>query len=395
MPEAPGRPIRLPIRLLATATLGLCAAAALITALAEDTVPSGVDPLGLIIGQNLYNAAQVGHLLLLGALAFVHRRWWLAPLAALTLLGLPFAVYLISPIGWPFAGLVALTALLALRRAPPAVDVGWTPVGDRGLRDGVVAFELVGLLCYAGSTLYNHNASRNCWPYWDGMFRGLADALAFETPAADIARALYTLGLESVTVPPYVPLARGSNVGFIVFVLVWTVLPALYVLYFAMLYRGAREAPGTRIQQALCLFGLVHFLFLTDIVDYKFGRGIRGEHAEWLHWAERLAWRIAILLPIYQKLATGAWKARGRLGRALHYGVGAWAVVFFVYQVLIYDTVRVYHFATDTPPSALVTALRAVYLQELGYHGALVLLIGVYALLLWRMPSKGLAFPRR
>lgn len=394
---APGDPpVRAPLprRALAAATLALTALAALLTALADRPTDPTDHPLALALGQTLYNAAQTTHLLHVLALTLARPRAPTLALAALSLAPLPFAHYLIAPGGALYAALITLTALATLR-APAPLTLHYAPLAGRRLRDGVIALELIALLCNLGSTLYNYNHSRSCPPYWDALFRALGDTLGLTAPLADTVRPFYTLGLD-LPLPPFVPIGAGSNpLGALVFLTVWSILPTLYVLYFVILALGSRAAPYPRIQQALCLFAIAHFLFFTDLVDYRFGRGLTNPLAEWLHWTERFSWRIAILLPLWQKLTTHHWKHHGRLGHALHLTVAAWAITFFVYQVLTYDLVRFYHFATDTPQGPLLLFLRGTYHQELGYHGALVLMVLLYAFLLWRMPSNGLAIHPR
>lgn len=87
------------------------------------------------------------------------------------------------------------------------------------------------------------------------------------------------------------------------------------------------RARATRLQQALCFVRILHALILTDFVGYQHGRGVANPWADWFHWLEVFVWRIAILLPVYQKLATDSgggptasgrrksWKRSGAWGR--------------------------------------------------------------------------------
>jgi hypothetical protein len=36
------------------------------------------------------------------------------------------------------------------------------------------------------------------------------------------------------------------------------------------------KSPGVRIQRAMCLFGMINLLFLTDVVADRYGRGYRS-----------------------------------------------------------------------------------------------------------------------
>jgi len=382
-------PFRFPVRKLALVTGLACIVAHVLAQLGGSGGDAHAGPLGVVLGQSLWNAAQVGLLLLLLGLWRADRGWWVAALALATLLCLPFAVYVVSP------GAFALTALLlaacgvAWARRAPDLDVSLVDAPSRGT-PMLAKLELLGLACYLLSSMYNYNASRDCWPYWSSIYAGVAGLTGFTANSTEIANALYSAGLPGVTMPAWVTVGRsGNNLGAFLFVLIWTVLPVLYILYFAACAKLASKTPWTRVQQALCLFGIFHFLFLTDIVDYQYGRGIMNPAAEWCHWAERFVWRIAILLPIYQKLASGDWlRGNGRLGVVMHYGIAAWALGFLVYQVVIYDLPRLYLFATGGDDSYSYKLFGVSYRQELGYHGALVLMIALYAFMLFAMRCK-------
>ena len=345
-------------------------------------------PIGLVLGQNLWNATQVGHLFLWVQVLSSQSRRWLIPSIIMWLFWLPWAHYLVSIGGSIHSVMIALTCLWGLK-VKRQTEVSITPSSPQSsqfenlLKPLVeMRLELIALLCNLGSSLYNYNASRRCWPHWNDLYFQLGELFEFSPDPADVARALYTFGLEGSLIPNYLPLAVGNPTGAVVFSHLWGILPALYILYFIILYLNSSVAPGGKIQRILCLFGIIHFLFLTDLVDYKFARGFKTHYGEWGHWTERFAWRIAILLPIYQKMMSGEWISKGRLiGPLLHYGIGLWAVIFFVYQVLIYDTVRFFYFAMGINPSEWLLWLKSIYIQELGYHGALVLMVILYTLL--------------
>lgn len=356
-------------------------------------IPTGLGapdaaPLSVVIGQMFWNAAQVGGLATLLSLWLAHRRWWIAALAVATMMLLPFAIYVTSPGAWALAALLLGTSAMAW--TSEALDLG-VEIVEVPPRDGpaVSKLELLAFVCYLLSSLYNYNASRTFWPYWSSLYAGGADLIGFTTTPAAIAQFMYTLGLQDVGMPSWLTAGRnGSNVGAVVFLSIWTVLPFLYILYFAAMAALARHSPGARIQQALCLFAIFHFLFLTDLVAYQYGRGTPNALAEWAHWSERWVWRIAILLPIYQKVTTGQLlRSNGKLGVALHYGLAAWGLGFLIYQVAIYDVVRFYQFASG----AEVTYFEIFglhYRQEIGYHGALVLMTLLSAFMVLAMRSK-------
>ncbi len=367
-------------------TLAMLTASHALTWLSFSRVDGLEAPVGMVLGQNLWNATQALHLLLWIQLMALSARRWLLPTLLAWFFWLPWAHYLISQGGVIHSVLIALSCLWGLRHGARALS--WSaeaeePGGAAPRPLLTVRLELIALLCNLGSSLYNYNASRLCWPHWDRLYYQLGAALGFTPDPADVARAFYALGAEGGAAPSYLPLAIGNPVGAVVFNHLWGALPTLYILYFLVLYLNAHQTRGARLQRALCVFGVIHFLFLTDLVDYKFARGFKAHYGEWGHWTERLAWRIAILLPIYQKVTSGEWRAKGGVvGPLLHYGVSLWAVAFCVYQVLIYDVLRFYHFALGKEPSALLVWLKSCYSQELGYHGALVFMVLLYAALL-------------
>jgi hypothetical protein len=177
-------------------------------------------------------------------------------------------------------------------------------------------------------------------------------------------------------------------VGAAVFATIWSVLPFLYVLYFLSMMRLAAHSPGARVQRALCLFGIFHFLFLTDVVDYRFGRGILNAAEEWAHWAERFSWHIALLLPVYQKVTSGHWlRGNGILGLAVHYAVAAWAVGYLLRQVITRDVTLFYYFLIEAKAPDL-KHLDFGLGEKLGYPAALVLTTLVYGFSLLTLRCK-------
>ncbi len=151
------------------------------------------------------------------------------------------------------------------------------------------------------------------------------------------------------------------------------------MLYFSAIWKLAAQSPGRSIQRALCAFGIFHFLFLTDLVDYRFGRGITNSAERWCHWLEMLAWIIAILLPVYQKLTTQQWRrGNGRVGVTLHYALAAWAAFFFVYEFVIYFVFNSLYqqLRADEPTSLLIFGLE--YRHELGYIAGLTIMVFLY-----------------
>jgi hypothetical protein len=246
-----------------------------------------------------------------------------------------------------------------------------------GASQRILTLEMIGCVANLLCSLYNYNTSDNVYPHWSTMYQQTGVALGVTIEPAVGAQAMYTMGITGVKMPSYVPLAyyneeKHNTVGAFVFLLVWSVLPFIYTAYFCCMYvmapktvhpyrwdhklyeqrnyaapheegscsRACRGRFLVGLQRACALFGIFHFLFLTDFVDYKYGRGVYNPVAEYCHWTERIAWRIAIIVPIYQKAVTGHFK-HGHLnkvtGYIVHYGAVTYVLFFFIYDVLMRD----------------------------------------------------------
>jgi len=111
---------------------------------------------------------------------------------------------------------------------------------------------------------------------------------------------------------------------------------------------------------------------------------------ELFHWFERWAWRIAVLLPIYQNLTAGHWLHGHRwslVGTIFHYVVGCWGCLFFVFQVLFSDVVRFVCFLSVTEEKTMydilgVNSLATGKFRPFSYHGGLVVMWVMYLVLL-------------
>lgn len=346
----------------------------------------------VVIAQSLWNAAQVGTLILLLCLWRLDRQWWLIVLAGATVACLPIAIYVFSPGALAFLALLLVTCAVAWRSRVGTFNVTLVDAPASGT-PMLAKFETLAFVCSLFCSMYNYNESGAYWPHWARIATAVTAATGITSEPAELTRALFTVGFSGVAVPASVPLERavatiGGGVGVLTYVLIWTVLPFLYVLYFAACARMAATSPGMRIQQFLCLFCIFHFLFLTDLVDYEYGRGIENPAAEWAHWAERLAWRIAILLPIYQKVMSGQLKhGNGLLGVALHYALAAFAIGFAVNQLLIFDIPRFLQFTAGQAMTSH-TLLGIGFKPQIGYAGALVLMTLVYGFMALAMRCK-------
>jgi len=397
-----GRPLeapsRIPIRKLALATglTGIVAQVLSLTGGGGGGAEGG--PLAVVVGQALWNAAQVGLLLLLLSLLCVHRRRWVVALAVVTLACLPFAIYVISPGGRALTVLLLATCGLARADHAPDLDVALVDAPARGT-PMLTKFEFLAFVCYLLCSMYNFFVELHVPPYWDSIFRSVGAFIGFTSDPATIAHVMYGLGLDGVRLPSYIKLANTTNsLGAVIFALIWTVLPCLYVLYFAALAKMAKNSPGTRLQHALCLFGIFHFLFLTDFVDYWFGRGIVNPAADMCHISEVFAWHIAVLLPIYQKVASGQWlRGNGVLGVVLHCALAVWATGWFFYNVLMYNVPFAYAMITGGAKFGEYRPIQLFgrgYSNVLGYFGTLVFMMILYGFMVLAMRGKRIVATR-
>jgi len=386
---------RVPVRKLALVTAITCVVAQTLSLLGGRPLGHGGGPAGVVVGQAIWNGAQVGLLVLLLCLWFSDRRWWFVVLSIAAVASLPFAHYALSPGGWAFTALLFATCALAWACDVPDIGVA---IGDAPARGTpmLAKFEFLAFVCNLLSSMYNYNLSRRLWPYWGSIYAAVAGLVGFAPNLTTMTDAMYTLGLDGVSMPTYIKTGSATNsLGALIFLLIWSVLPFLYVMYFAAMWKLAKNSPGTRIQQGLCIFGIFHFLFLTDFVDYRFGRGIVNGAQHWCHWLELFAWIVAILLPLYQKLTTNHWRhGNGTIGVMLHYVIAVWAAAFFIYQFLIYFAfVTVYH-RVRTDPVRPIEIFGITYRHELGYTGALVLMVFLYGYMAATMRCKRISAQR-
>ena len=110
-----------------------------------------------------------------------------------------------------------------------------------------------------------------------------------------------------------------------------------------------------------------------------YGRGYINFLAEWAHWSERVCWRLAVLLPLYQKTKSGYWK---KLSKPLAVVIKWWGFMFLFYQLIFYDTLRFIEFLREKKYNLLVP-----YNHTIGYHGGLVLMVLLYGFAWIKSPS--------
>jgi len=265
-------------------------------------------PTLLVVAQQVWNAVQVLHVLLVICLYYHH--FILAPhrsvrvrivvsttTIALHCLLLPLSIYAISPGAVAFAIVAYITAVVGLlSRTDMEVsvsdrvksEVSPTDVEDTTLEDEeslssvataskekeantlplwyIVKEETLGLLCNLASSLYNYHGSRSTWPHWESQFSSVDKFMGWTGGNREyldvLDQEVYTLGLVD-HVPLFVPRAVGSTFGSHLFWILWAFIPVLYVSYFLVMYVLAERSPGVKVQRALLLFAIFHFLFMT------------------------------------------------------------------------------------------------------------------------------------
>lgn len=211
------------------------------------------------------------------------------------------------------------------------------------------------MLCYLGSTLYNSAAGApvHRWPWFDRLWPWIDRQMGWDDEGETTPFWLYSLGRPAnVNVPPFVARSYGSVTAAYVFMGVWAVLPLLYAFNFLCMILMSKKSPGKWIQRGLCVFGILHFMFWTDAVAYKYGRGFRNEWEDFFHWTEKWSWRIGIFVPLFQHCTNGHWGPKSHpkstvFGIILKYFAIIWGIGFFIFQTLQSDVPRTYGFLTD------------------------------------------------
>lgn len=199
----------------------------------------------------------------------------------------------------------------------------------------VIREETVGFLGNLFCHMYNYREPwKSVYFYVDGLL-GLKK-VGDVTPAD-----MYTLGFSDTRIPLFVSQASHTTTGAHVFTAIWSVLPFIYVAYFSIMFLVAHKSHGPVIQRIICLYSMFHFLFFTDVVAYRYGRGYRNTHESSFHWSEHWAWRAGILLPIYQNCTNGHWDnhpTHPKAGKIFKIIVAAYGVWFLLFQVIQGDS---------------------------------------------------------
>jgi len=359
--------VRIPVLSLAVATLTLLAGSqfAVLVAVfagartAQDALGlwhvTSIDGLSLkmmTLAQIQWNGAQVLHCLaVVCSWASSLNGSYLAWTTLGTCVLMPLSLYVATVGGYLFACLTVVTSvILAWGRQDVQVQCF---TGLCGTKDAAKGHEPTAYLCKVESlfsvccllsSMYNAVGGANFFPYWMTIYSWLQESLFSPlglTSKKEMFAYMYGWGLDSA-LPTFIHVSASSShiplVHYFVFALIWGFLPFLYFSLFCLLMAlSMNTMSGTsgKIAQCLSAFGIIHFLFVTDLVDYAFGRGISNPWADIAHMTERVCWRIVLLLPIYQKILKGA-LFRGYLG-CIHYVVVAYAITFFVYQILLCD----------------------------------------------------------
>ena len=351
-------------------------------------------PVTMVISQQFWNAMQVFEILLLFSLVYSidkksRNLFTICMVSIVTICLLPFSQYVNSTGGNIFSYVTLFTCIWAIRyNTKLEIGIGGklTNIGHKS----VVREELIAFICNLCCSLYNQNASMDTWPNWKRHFDKLDNFLGLvddniERP--DYYNPIfYTMGISSHSAPMYISRNAGSVSGANVFVVIWSFLPLMYVCYFGCLYLLSSRSPYKNFQRFLCMFGIFHFLFLTDVVSYGYGRGFQTPSSELFHWSERWAWRVAILLPIYQNYTTGHWikgHSKPIVGKVVHYIVCVWGTCFFLQQVLFSDVERFVQFLNGWEQKSLTKMMGLPWSRMFSYHGVLVAMFITYGIVLF------------
>ena len=365
-------------------------------------------PAALLVSQCLWNATQVLHLLLLvcvvvwtnnskfmignekgtekglhntignnGVVVHYSRILAWTVLAATAIL-LPVSAYVISPMARWFAlstsTLVILTVYATSATAATVISannynneydrmlLSIRPTFGGGNRKTLPSFliyeETLCALCYLGSSIYNSaaGAAYKGFPYFAKLWKRIDtvfDLRQYCNNGEDLTTLFFSPlsggGGNNVIIPPFVPRTKSGVARNVAFSGAWTVLPFLYVLEFLIAMVLSRRSPGRRLQICLAAFGVLHFLFGTDMVSYQYGRGYKNDHEDFFHWTEKWSWRICILLPLYQNCTNGHWGKDGHrrypiAGRAVRWFAATFGICFFLFQTLQADVPSTYAF---------------------------------------------------
>jgi len=383
-------------------------------------------PKALVCAQLLWNATQVAQLCILICFRTSCRNWLLCVTSVLTVGMLPLSVYVASPGAHVFAAITFISALVAVRSGAdvevqildgtphqdPSGETPNSPESSPGLVSSNVesgtlvrssnprqwaastlqhlcTLEFLAFLCNLGSSIYNAHASQKLWPYWYKDCEKVCVSFGCNVEPRIFVKRMYSLGLH-MNVPAYIPLSGGQprHIMFnAVFLVIWSILPFLYTAYFAILFvmSGNFSRSSMIMQRVLCLYGMVHFSFLTDGVDYMYGRGMLNPRSEAYHWSERWVWRVAILVPIFQKVALGHCKTGHPvtyIGVGMHYLVAVLGLAFLLRQVLLEDVPNFANwvFGENFRVSEKTQSLEHILflVQDLYYYHILVVMVFIY-----------------
>jgi hypothetical protein len=324
-------------------------------------------PTSIVVAQQFWNAMQVLVLYLLIAINYGQSqqqdgdsksrkiKWGVRLLSVFAIPILPFTVYLVSPGAHLFALFSLMFALVGIFYTP--CSVLRLSIGEHDESNASSSYpswmltreETLGCICTLGSSLYNYAGSNRTWPHWKSHFYKIDDFFGWQRAGDITVEQDFTFLSSTARLPLFVARAEGGTTfGAQQFWVVWSILPFLYISYFICMYVLSCKSPGVWIQRALCLFGICHFLFGTDVVAYRYGRGYHNRHEVLFHWTEKWSWRIAILLPIYQNCTNGHWENGHKrfpiLGKLLKWVAIIWAVWFFLFQVVNSDVMLTYQF---------------------------------------------------
>ena len=285
-------------------------------------------PTRLVVAQQMWNALQVSQILLVISLFYVHvvcrtsswRKCWIIGLVWATpfLLLVPFSIYVTSPGATLFALVSLVSSIVAIMggRTELVLDVGKhakdsclpsdqvklvniMAMGDDDETDMeqarravshcrrgstvasstsaawfLVREEMLGFLCIIASGVNNYTDSHKTWPDWHQHILRMDDHFGLTGGGFEnenfFMPDIYTLGLPNLDMPLYIPQARGLTMGDHLYWIMWSFIPVVCISLFLCMYLLAPRSPGVKIQRALLLFSIFHFLFMTGKCDLSF-----------------------------------------------------------------------------------------------------------------------------
>lgn len=190
-------------------------------------------PFSIVLSQTIWNASKVFFYSLLVLKLITNKSIFVKVIFSITIGLLPFSQYLLSPGGFILSVLMLVMFSLELNNRSQIINIEMKE-GKKDHRFSIQKFELLGFFCCFFCSLYNAKASALFFPYWATWINWLNNVLKWPNEASNFVANLYTMGLN-IPIPLSLPHANYNGIGLLIFSLIWSVLPFLYVIYFIAL----------------------------------------------------------------------------------------------------------------------------------------------------------------